>query len=253
MRAPWSAWHRHLAFALALIASGCGSVIQDTGKPNEPTIASVQPDHGSVVGGTMVSITGSNFQAHDAGPALVIVGGKAASNVAVVSDSQLTFTLPVGAVDGESVDVTVSNQNGFATAAAGFTYNRRPQVLTITPSSGKGSGGTAITITGRGFTDLDAGAAHIAIGGGQATSVTVVNDRTITAVTSAVTTGTLAFTPLDVTVSNGNGASLLEHAFSVTTHGPDLIRRLPAPRVAIIVAEAQLSLGRAREARGGEG
>jgi IPT/TIG domain len=58
-----------------------------------------------------------------------------------------------------------------------------PTVSAITPSSGTTLGGTSVTIRGTNLT----GATAVTIGGGAATSVVVVNDTTITAVTPAHT------------------------------------------------------------------
>ena len=59
---------------------------------NPPTVTSVSPVSGSTAGGTAVTITGTNFAAG----ATVTFGGTAATNVVVVSGTQITATTPAG-------------------------------------------------------------------------------------------------------------------------------------------------------------
>lgn len=87
-----------------------------------------------------------------------------------------------------------------------------PTVAGIAPNFGAAAGGTAVTISGNHFN----GATTVLIGGVPATSVVVVDDHTITAVTPALASGSinnvavqgvvlsnawLAFTPADLTLS----------------------------------------------------
>jgi hypothetical protein len=82
-----------------------------------PTLTSVSPNSGSTAGGTAVTITGTNFAAG----ATVTFGAAAATNVAVVSGTEITATTPAGSAG--AVTVTVTNpgaQSG--SLAGGFTY-----------------------------------------------------------------------------------------------------------------------------------
>jgi len=82
-----------------------------------PTLTSVSPNSGSTAGGTTVAITGANFAAG----ATVTFGAAAATNVAVVSGTEITATTPAGSAG--AVTVTVTNpgaQSG--SLAGGFTY-----------------------------------------------------------------------------------------------------------------------------------
>ena len=203
-----------LLASLAMLAA-CGSVSTSTSK-DEPSIDTVSPDNGSIAGGTMVTLTGKRL---NQGTPVVVVGGHLATNVSASSDTQLTFMLPPGDEEGAVVDITVSNDAGFAEKPQAFTYNRQPVVLSISPGLGKSAGGATVTITGRGFMANNAGTATVTIGGGNATSVTVVDDKTITATTGPVMAGTKPFTPLDVTVTNANGSGSLAKGFIVTSPG----------------------------------
>ena len=94
-----------------------------------------------------------------------------------------------------------------ATAKDYFTYQPKPVVGSVSPTSGPMHGGTPITITGSGF---GSGTATVLIGQGNgvatavaATNVIVVSDTKITAVTPA-STKKGAF---DVFVSTADGGT----------------------------------------------
>ena len=196
-----------------VVASACGSVGNPT--KNEPTITSIMPDHGGIIGGTMVTVSGKHF---GKGTAVVVVGENEAMDATIVDDSTVTFTAPPGVQEGATVDVTVSTSNGFATAEKSFTYNYRPIELSMTPNVGKAVGGTMITVTGRGFTQ-DSGVPTVTIGGVAATNVQIVDDKTLTFVTGPAMVGTKPFTPLDVVINTPNGVIDLPKSFAVTAPG----------------------------------
>ena len=82
-----------------------------------PVVTAVSPAAGSAAGGTTVTITGTGFS----GTTVVDFGATAATNVVVVSGTQITATSPAGT---GVVDVTVTTAGGAsATSAADkFTY-----------------------------------------------------------------------------------------------------------------------------------
>lgn len=80
------------------------------------------------------------------------------------------------------------------------TVTSPPLVMNVTPSTGLAAGGTAVTISGNGFT----GATAVTFGGTAATSIVVVNANTITATSPAKAVGTY-----DVRVTTPNGASAI--------------------------------------------
>lgn len=87
-----------------------------------------------------------------------------------------------------------------------------PVVTLVAPSSGTFEGGTPITITGLYFQRASAGTTRVFIGAVEVTSVVIVNDTTITAITSLS-----GFTGArDVTVQNDNGSGTLVGAFTYT-------------------------------------
>lgn len=77
-----------------------------------PSVISFNPTSGSV--GTPVVITGNTFT----GATKVTFGGIKATNFTVDSDSQITATVPTGALTGK---ISVTTSNGTGTSAATFT------------------------------------------------------------------------------------------------------------------------------------
>ena len=149
-----------------------------------PTVTGVSPSSGTTAGGTVVTITGTNF----ATGATVTFGGTAATNVAVVNSTTITATSPAHAAGAVTVTVTVSGQSGNLTN--GFTYVAPPTVTSVSPSSGSTLGGTAVTITGTNF----AAGATVTFGSAAATNVVVVSSTTITATTPAGSAGAATVT-----------------------------------------------------------
>jgi hypothetical protein len=203
-----------VAFAFGGL-SACGEVIAPGHSGTGPTILSITPERGSILGGTEVTLTGSGLSSGEAG---VVVDGVLAPSLTVASDTMLVFTTPSGQQEGALVDVTVFNGSGHATLPRSFRYNEAPIVISISPSRGHGGGGTPVTIVGRGFQKLEAGATTVEIDGVPATDVVVVDDTTITATTAAAPESP-PFEFVDVTVSNVNGSSTLSDQFQVTQPG----------------------------------
>jgi type II secretory pathway pseudopilin PulG len=80
----------------------------NTGSGNgTPVVSSISPSSGPDSGSTLVTITGSGFT----GATSVNFGSSAASNVTVVSDTQITVTAPAGQ-SGSGVHVTVTTPSG---------------------------------------------------------------------------------------------------------------------------------------------
>ena len=164
-------------------------------------MTSVSPAGGPPAGGTTVTITGTSF----AGASDVFFGSVMATSFSVVSNTTITAVSPPGT---GTVDVTVTAPTGTSTPSAGdkFSYVVAPTVTGISPTSGPNIGGTTVTITGSGFTSTT----QVFFGANPATSFTVTNDSTITAVSPAGT-GTV-----DVTVVNLGGTSTTSSADQFT-------------------------------------
>lgn len=136
-----------------------------------PTIQSVLPSSGSVVGGTVVTIAGTHFTAD-----LTVSFGGAPASFDLVDETLLTAVAP--AHTAGTVDVTLSH--GTTTVAAladAFTY---VDVLTFTscnPANGSTAGGTRVTIRGTGF----AAGSSVLFGELSALQVEFVNSTLVTA------------------------------------------------------------------------
>ncbi|MGF7182393.1 IPT/TIG domain-containing protein, partial [Tunturiibacter psychrotolerans] len=162
----------------------------------QPTISSVSPTNGSTSGGTVATITGTNFAAG----AAVTFGGTAATNVVVLNSTTITATTPAGSAGAVTVTVTnVGSQSG--SLANAFTYVvGEPAVSSVSPNNGPVAGGTAVTITGTNF----AAGATVTFGSAAATNVVVVNSTEITATTPAGSAGAVTVTM----TANGQSGSL---------------------------------------------
>jgi hypothetical protein len=147
-----------------------------------PTVTAVNPNTGTNLGGSAVTITGTNFT----GATAVTFGGVPATNVTVLTATTITATTPAGT---GTVNVAVTTPAGTGTGTNLYTYVTQapPTVTGINPNGGSianggdTAGGTQVTITGTNF----AGATSVTIGGNPATFVTVVSPTQIKATTPA--------------------------------------------------------------------
>jgi VCBS repeat-containing protein len=123
-----------------------------------PTVASVSPQLQPTTGGTLLAVVGSNFGSATgastvpAGLPVITVNGKPCAvpttYVPTAAHDQLTCILPEG--QGASVPVVVTVAGQAAAVPATYTY-ARPQVRSVSPSSGPTSGrrldGAQINVT----------------------------------------------------------------------------------------------------------
>lgn len=134
-----------------------------------PTVIQNAPQQGPSLGGTQVTITGTNLT----GATAVRFGGVDASSITVNSATQITATAPAHAPGTVAIEVTTSN----GTASGGsYTYAAAPTITAVTPMVGLPAGGNNVTITGTGFT----GTYGIAFGWTPASQFTVDSDSQIT-------------------------------------------------------------------------
>jgi hypothetical protein len=151
-----------------------------------PAISAVTPGLGPVVGGTAITISGSNFLAG----ATVTIGGAPAGAV-VVTATSISCNTPAGVAGPQTVLVTNPDTQS---ANSSFIYQGNgPTISAVNPSLAPASGGTALTITGSGFLG-----STVTIGGAPATSV-VVSATSISCVSPAGTPG-----PANVVVTNSD-------------------------------------------------
>jgi hypothetical protein len=184
-----------------------------------PAVTGISPASGPASGGTTVTINGTGLT----GATAVSFGSAAATNVTVVSGTQITATAP--AQSASAVDVTVTTPDGTSpTSGAGqYTYQAPapvPAVTGVSPASGPTGGGTTVTINGSGFT----GATAVKFGSSTAASVTVVSSTRITAVTPAHAPGTVT-----ITVTTPGGTSTAGRASQFTYGTPPAVTGIAPP------------------------
>lgn len=142
-----------LSGVCALMLASCGGSSPSAPSQNPPpsqapTVTAISPSTGSTLGGTNVTITGTNFAAG----ATVTIGGVAATNVAVQSATSLTATTPQRQSGSSEVAVTVGALTG--RLPGGFTFtapsvSNTPPVITGITAQDQRRG------TPRNFADLE--------------------------------------------------------------------------------------------------
>lgn len=166
-----------------------------------PTIVSITPTSGASLGGTSITIVGTNFVAG----ATLTIGGVTASSTNVVSATSITATTPQRSIGAASVVVTnPDGQSATLTNGYTFTANSAPTATGIAPSTGTTNGGEFFTITGTNFL----AGATVVFGGTLATQLSIPNSTTITGYTPAKSAGTATvmvqnYDGQTVTVSGG--------------------------------------------------
>jgi hypothetical protein len=165
-------------------------------------VRSITPRSGPTAGGTAVTITGSNFQQG----ATVAFDDQQATNVVVNGDgTQITATTPAHHPGVATITVTnPDHSRGYLPLGFSFTGDGNPPptatlaIREVFPAVGPSAGGAHVIIRGSGFT----AATTVTFDGIAATQVTLLDSRTLTAVTPAHAAG-----PVTVAVSNGNNAT----------------------------------------------
>jgi hypothetical protein len=183
-----------------------------------PVLSAVSPAVGPTAGGTVVTLTGANFDP----TAAVRFGAATLSGAAVTRVDATTLRVAAPPAPKGLVDVAVVNADGQSSTIAGaFRYLAPPALASIAPAQGTTLGGTAVRLDGA---DLAEGAT-VAFGGVPATGIVVAADGlSLTAVTPA----SAVDGPVDVRVSNPDGqAATLAAAYryvrppAVTAMAPD--------------------------------
>uniref|UniRef100_UPI000A470A2F beta strand repeat-containing protein n=1 Tax=Nocardia shimofusensis TaxID=228596 RepID=UPI000A470A2F len=173
-----------------------------------PLLIALDPTAGPETGGTVVTLTGTNFT----GASAVSFGGTPAASFTVVSDTEITATAPAGTgVEQVTVTTVGGTSNG-----APFTYVVAPALTALDPTAGPETGGTTVTLTGTGLT----GATAVSFGGTPATSFIVVSDTQITAIAPAGT-GTVQVTATTVGGTSGGVSYTYVAVPSVSGISPD--------------------------------
>jgi formylglycine-generating enzyme required for sulfatase activity len=156
-------------------------------------VTSVIPGHGSNLGGTQITINGTNLS----GTTAVKIGGVACTSLEVLSSTVVKAVTPAGTIGDAPISI-VSN-NAISPAPTPFTYVLQ-SITSVSPNNGIYSGGTSITITGT----FLSGATSVKIGGVPATNVVAVDSNTVTAVTPA---GSVGAASVEVTGAKGTATA----------------------------------------------
>ncbi|MFE0349045.1 IPT/TIG domain-containing protein [Streptomyces griseoluteus] len=162
-----------------------------------PFKSSLGTSSGPLAGGNTITINGTGLST-----ATSVSFGAVTATPTVVSDTQLTVTVPAGAVAGP-VGVTVTTAGG-SNNGLSYVYVDVPTVATVAPSSGPTSGGTGVTITGTNLDSTDS----VTFDGTPA-PFSVVNTTTLSVVTPPGAAGTA-----DVVVTNPAGSATATAAFT---------------------------------------
>ncbi|TAE24464.1 MAG: T9SS C-terminal target domain-containing protein [Candidatus Kapaibacterium sp.] len=171
-----------------------------------PTIAGFLPTMAAA--GAMVVITGNNFT----GATQVQIGGVNCPAYTVNSNTQITVTVPAGAVTGV---VRVTTPGGGVNSAGTFTFLAPPPTITsFTPASGGNT--TVVSIFGTNFQNVTA----VSFGGTAAASHMVVSPMQINATVGAGMTGTVQVTTLSAPPANSATNFTWHPAPTITSFTP---------------------------------
>ncbi len=184
---------------------------------SEPSITSVDPDTGSTEGGTLVTVSGTDFQ----DGAAVKFGTLPGTNVVVLSATSLTCSTP--AQGAGKVDVTVTNPDGGTdTYIKAFQYNElslAPMVDSIEPTEGPVTGGTAVHLYGTNFLPSPT----VYFGTNIASEVQFVDSTHVVATTAAGALGSV-----NVRIINSDEQEdTLAGAFTYVPNVADYVKLLP--------------------------
>ncbi len=179
-----------------------------------PTVSAITPSLGPVAGGTVITITGTEFVS---GSTTVSVAGVALppASVVVGSSTQITAVMPAG--NAGYATVRVSTPAGYSERS--FEYLAPPTLTGIAPVSGPVAGNTRITLNGTNLLDRASAPLTVTVGGVLATDLWYFNSTQVSVVTPPGVEGTAA-----VVVTTGGGSAT----------SPSSFRYVPAPTVTAV-------------------
>ncbi|MGW3041772.1 IPT/TIG domain-containing protein, partial [Kitasatospora sp. NPDC001159] len=158
-----------------------------------PVVTGLNVTMGPSGGGNTVTLFGSGLALTSA----VHFGSAAATNITVISDSQITVTAPAGT---GTVLVTATTPGGTSTVGLGnayYIYVAPPVINSLSPNQGSVSGGDDVLIRGSNLTYTDA-----VLFGTAPASFAAVSDTMVVATSPAGAVG-----PVTVTVHSPGGTS----------------------------------------------
>ncbi len=206
---------------MATLAAGCIDTIRDDirrriagngvpppGQQKESRIGinSVQPNRGVMTGGDSIEIVGFGFMGdkEDTGTLRVLFGDvEADPRTFIVEENALRLITPAYDQVGP-VDVRVIRNNDAGLLKGGFQFFEAVEINEITPTKGPSTGGTILTIIGKGFVD----GTEVQFAGITALSTLVINAQALQAVSPPIPADDYA-----ITVTNLNGSFTVPSAF----------------------------------------
>jgi hypothetical protein len=173
-----------------------------------PAVTSFSPTAGPVAGGGTLTLTGTGFRAG----AGIKIGTSPCASVSVSSLTSATCVLPPKTA--ASYTVTLTNTDFQAgTSVPTYTYQPPPTVTSVALNAGALGGGTAVTVTGTGFT---AGATVDFGGSNCGAPLTVVSATSITCTTTAHDAGAVTATVTNADLQSGFVASAFTYRAAPT-------------------------------------
>ena len=112
-------------------ANGYGMAAEAYEYVDGPTVTAVAPASGHYKGGDEVTITGTGFEDHGAGQPTVTFDGSPATEVRVVSDTEILAIVPAGRPLSLAT-VAVNNARGQAERAEAYEYTQQGGLLALT-------------------------------------------------------------------------------------------------------------------------
>ena len=111
------------------------------------SVVSILPTSGPVAGGSVVTVTGTNFTASGT---LVCRFGSTRVTATWSSATRLRCDSPASAAGPVQLAVSNNNQD-FSTTSSTFTYYANPTVTSLAPTAGPVLGGSAVVVSGTNF------------------------------------------------------------------------------------------------------
>jgi hypothetical protein len=96
-----------------------------------PIVYNVSPTTGAVTGGNRITLQGLYFT----GTTSVRVGSVEATNISVVSNTEITCTTPSATFTNNTLGITVTTGRGTYTLANAFKYLPQPTISSVTPTT----------------------------------------------------------------------------------------------------------------------
>ena len=173
-----------LGLPVAAGASASSSRVSTSMTPTpDPWVTGVSPGAGPKAGGETVTITGERFM----GVTSVRFDGVPGKQLHVVNDTKLTVKTPAHAVGTYRVRLIAPGRSSVRNAKALYTFVTTPVVADLAPHGGPLAGGTSVSITGRGFTDVTS----VRFDGVPGANLEVLNNSTLSVDTPAHAAGTV--------------------------------------------------------------